>query len=302
MPQPTVLITGAEGQLGRMLTATYAARANVASLSRRDLDLRDPQQTADVVARLRPSLILNCAAYNDVDGAEDDAIVAFEVNALAVRALSRAAAMCRATLVHYGSDFVFDGQSTRPYTEDDLPAPRSTYAASKLVGEWFARDAGRWLVLRVESLFGVQHLPGIRRTGSIDRIIDAIEQGQPVKAFRDRVVSPSYLIDVAAATSALIDRAAPSGLYHVVNSGYGTWYELALEVARLIGGAEHIVPTLSSELGLKAARQKFAALSNRRLAETAYVMPSWQDALARYLAFRRAAKSPQPSHQLPGTT
>jgi dTDP-4-dehydrorhamnose reductase len=188
-----------------------------------------------------------------------------------------------ATLVHYSSDFVFDGTASRPYTEDDEPNPRGVYAASKMLGEWFARDAGRCYVLRVESLFGAAAFPGVRRVGSLDRIVESLRARRAARVFHDRVVSPSYVPDIAAATAALLDRQAPSGIYHVVNSGRGSWLEVAQEIARHVGGAEHILPTAAAELKLPAPRPMFAALSNQRLADTAYVMPSWQDALARYL-------------------
>ena len=285
-PRPT-LITGAEGQLGRALTNVFASRGEVIACNRAMLDLTSPDEIAMRVREAHPGVILNCAAYNDVDGAEDHAIEAFEINAMAVRSLARAARLSDARLVHYGTDFVFDGTATRPYTETDRPSPRSIYAASKLTGEWFAADAGAWFVLRVESLFGVRHSPGTRRVGSIDRIIDSLEQRQPVKAFRDRVVSPSYLVDVAAATCALIDRNAESGVYHAVNTGHCTWYELAHEIARQIGGAEVVEPIDAATLQLRAARPQFAALDNTRLASAAYAMPTWQDAIARYLSFRQ---------------
>jgi dTDP-4-dehydrorhamnose reductase len=291
MTDQRVLITGADGQLGRALTASFADRAAVTALSRAQFDIRDARRAADVVAAVAPSVIFNCAAYNDVDAAEDDPTTALEVNAMALGGLARAALACGARLVHFSSDFVFDGTAGRPYDEDDPPSPRSTYAASKMVGEWFTRDAGEWMVLRVESLFGARHWPGTRRLGSIDRILDAIEQGQPARVFHDRVVSPSYLPDVAAATRALVDRPAPSGIYHVVNSGHCTWLELAQEAARLLGGgAAGIVPVSVADVPLTAARPRFAALSNARLGRIAYRMPAWQDALARYIAFRRGGR------------
>jgi dTDP-4-dehydrorhamnose reductase len=281
-----VLITGAEGLLARALAARLATVRPVVACSRRELDITSLAAVRARTADVRPSVILNCAAWNDVDGSEDAPEAALAVNALGVRVLARAAAEHGAALVHYSSDFVFDGSAQAPYTEDDVSNPRGVYAASKLLGEWFAPDAGRWFVLRVESLFGAAHWPGTRRIGSLDRLIDALESGRPARAFVDRVASPSYVLDVAEATAALLDADAPSGVYHVVNSGHATWLELAREAARHIGGAATIIPIAAAELPLKAPRPMFAALSNRRLAAAAYRMPSWQDAIARYLAFR----------------
>src|SRR5262249_43393987 len=169
--------------------------------------------------RVRPEAILNCAAYNDVDGAEDQAVRAFEVNALAVRALARAAAAHEAALVHYSTDFVFDvnGQ-TKPYTEDDPPNPRGVYAASKLVGERFAADAPRAYVIRVESLFG-RAADGAPAKGSVAAIVNAIREGRDTRVFVDRTVSPTYVVDAARATRRLLEHGAAPGLYHCVNSG-----------------------------------------------------------------------------------
>jgi dTDP-4-dehydrorhamnose reductase len=278
-----VLITGAGGLLARALAATFEGRGPLVAWSRAELDVCDGAAVRTRLAELRPSLILNAAAYNDVDGSEDAPDAALAVNALAVRTLARVAADLDAALVHYSSDFVFDGTATRPYTEDDEPNPRGVYAASKMLGEWFARDAGHWHVLRVESLFGIASFPGVRRLGSLDRIIEALAAGRPARVFHDRIVSPSYVADVAAATAALLDRQAPSGIYHVVNSGHASWLDVAQEIARHVGGVEHIVPTAVAQLQLPVPRPMFAALSNQRLAKTAFVMPSWQDALARYL-------------------
>ncbi|MEW6319596.1 MAG: dTDP-4-dehydrorhamnose reductase [Acidobacteriota bacterium] len=280
------MITGAHAQLAGALKAEFDGRGPVVLLTRSELDVRDHGRVVETFDQLRPAVVLNCASFNDVDGAEHDAEAAFAVNAIAVRSLAREAARHGATLVHYSTDFVFDGRATAPYSEDDKPNPGSVYAASKLVGEWFARDAGRWYVLRVESLFGTTHVPGSPHVGSLDRIIEALEARRPLKAVHDRVASPTYLLDAAAATAALLGRGAPWGLYHVVNSGHATWLDIAREAARHVGGGEHIEPVSAADLNLEAPRPLFAALSNARLARAAFVMPSWQDALARYLSFR----------------
>ncbi|HXG87707.1 MAG TPA: dTDP-4-dehydrorhamnose reductase [Vicinamibacterales bacterium] len=287
----TILITGAEGQLGRILSTSLASLGNVLPCDRRALDLGHPEQIADVIGRVRPAVIVNCAAFNDVDRAEEQAEIALEINAIAVRSLARAARRHGALLVHFSSDFVFNGSAVVPYTEADQPSPQSVYAASKLIGEWLAQDTERWLVLRVESLFGVRHSPGSSRVGSVDRIIAALEESRPTKVFRDRVVSPSYLIDVAEAVKHLIQTNAESSLYHVVNRGHCTWYELGLEIAGHIGGRELLDPIDASGLALKASRPQFAALSPDKLASAGFVMPTWQDAIERYLAFRATAQS-----------
>lgn len=281
-----ILITGAGGHLGLALVHRLSGRHAVTVARREDLDVCDPGAVRDAVAGVSPDVILNCAAYTDVDGAEDEPVEALEVNALAVASLSRAACRVGAALVHYSTDFVFDGLTDRPYGESDPPNPRSTYACSKLVGEWFARDVARHYVLRVESLFGAPAGPG-RRT-SVDRIVDAILAGDEAAVFVDRTVSPSYTADVSYATEALIE-GRPPGLYHCVNSGQCTFLELASEAARLAGREARLRPVLMEGLGLRAERPKYCALSNARLGSVGIEMPAWTDALARYLRQRLSA-------------
>jgi dTDP-4-dehydrorhamnose reductase len=201
---------------------------------------------------------------------------------VAVRTLARAATACGAVLVHYSSDFVFDGHTTRPYTEEDRPNPRGVYAASKLLGEWFAADVPRSYVLRVESLFG--RAPGGRaEKGSAAVILNTLRSGGVARVFEDRTVSPTYVVDAARATRALVERAAPSGLYHCVNSGHCTWLDFAREAARLLEVEPRLAPIRLSDLTLRAERPRYCALANDKLASIGITMPVWQDALGRHL-------------------
>src|SRR5687767_6449280 len=276
-----VLVTGASGQLAHHIINTFADHA-VTALDRKQLDLTDPDAVRRAVSQAAPSVIVNCAAFNNVDGAEDQPLEALAVNAFAVRSLARAAQDAGATLVHYSTDFVFDGVASTPYQESDQPAPQSTYAASKLLGEWFAMDAPRALVLRVESLFG--SLPGwTGRRGTMDTMVDGIRAGREIPVLTDRVVSPSYSPDVAAATRHLLDRGAPSGVYHCVNAGHATWEIVAIEIARLLGAEPKLKRLTTGQLTLRAARPRYCALATSKLAAHGFTMPSWEDALGRWL-------------------
>lgn len=274
-----ILLTGASGQLGTTIAADYAGRAEVVPVTREALDLGDAAAIEAFVARARPDAVINCAAFTDVDGSEDRAIEAIRVNALAVRALARGASAAGAAFVHYGTDFVFDGLNDRPYTEEDEPAPQSVYACSKLLGDWFAADCPRHYVLRVESLFG-----GSQRKSSVDRIADAIRSGQPARVFVDRTVTPSYVRDVAVATWQLLETGGAAGVYHCVNSGVTTWFELAKEIGCLLGVEPDLVPVKVADVRMRARRPQYAALANDKLARAGIAMPAWQDALQRYLS------------------
>jgi dTDP-4-dehydrorhamnose reductase len=232
-----------------------------------------------------PDAIVNCSAYTNVDGAEDDPRAALAVNAWAPRAMARAAAEVDATLVHFSSDFVFDGETSRPYTEDDTPNPRGVYAMSKLLGEWFAAETARHYVLRVESLFG-----GRRAKSSIDAIADGIQAGRPVRAFVDRVVSPSFVDDVVAVTRTLLDQRPDAGVYHCVNSGHATWVTLAREIAQLADRPDAPIEAVRlADAKLRAPRPLFAAMANDKLRAAGIALPSWQDALSRYYRLRSGA-------------
>jgi dTDP-4-dehydrorhamnose reductase len=277
-----VIVTGAAGQLGQAMTRHFSHGHTVLPLGRSELDVTIHEDVMRAVAGFGPDAIVNCAAYNAVDAAERDVPAALQCNAMAVRSLARAAAAVGATLVHYGTDFVFDGEASTPYTEEDDPAPKSVYGQSKLLGEWFAADAGRYYVLRVESLFG-----GPLPRSSIDRIVSAVEEGRPARVFIDRIVSPTYTEDVAGATAALLAGEAPHGVYHCVNTGHASWHEVGLEVARLLGREPLFDAVQAKDVPLAAPRPRFCALSNARLLACGVAMPSWQDALARYLSQRR---------------
>lgn len=278
-----IFVTGASGQLG--LATAAAARDgghDVLGVDLAEVDITDHVALMKTVRAFRPEVIVNCAAYTDVDGSEDRPLLALEVNAFAVRSLAQAAREFDAVLVHYSTDFVFKGEPARdtPYTEDDQPNPQSVYAASKLLSEWMAASTPRHYVFRVESLFG-----GLPPRSGVDRIVQNLSAGREARVFADRVVTLSFVDDVVDVTLAALSRAIPFGLYHCASDGQTTWLGLAEEIARLGGyDASLIVPVKVADVQLKAARPQYCALSNARLAAAGIPMPAWQDSVARYFA------------------
>jgi dTDP-4-dehydrorhamnose reductase len=282
-----VLVTGAAGQLGQAMVMRLKDDYDVVGWTRAEIDLTRHRDVRDAIGTLAPAAIVNCASFNQVDKSQDEQATAFEINAMVVATLARAAAGCGAVFVHYSTDFVFSGTATTPYAEVDRPEPRSVYAQSKLVGEWLAADAAQHYVLRVESLFGGPHC-----RSSIDRIVDAVRSGQTAPVFVDRVVSPSYVPDVVDASLFLLKTRPEHGLYHCVNGGHATWFAVAEEIARRLGKPATVLKPISvNDVSFPAPRPQFAALSNEKLARAGFAMPSWQDAIARYVGLLR----PQPS-------
>ncbi len=279
-----IAVVGSEGQLGAAVVHECVSGGGheVIAFTHSTLDVTDDRRLHAVIARARPDAVVNCAAYNDVDGAEDHAVEALNLNTFAVRALARAASACDAALVHYSTDFVFDGTASRPYTELDAANPRGVYAASKLLGEWFAADAPRAYVLRVESLFG--SVDGARPAkGSVAMIVKAMRAGAECRVFEDRTISPTYVFDAARATRRLLEMRSAPGLYHCVNSGSCTWVELARELANRLGVTPALTPVRMSDVTLKAARPLYSVLSNEKLAAAGMAMPDWRDAIDRYV-------------------
>lgn len=275
-----VLVTGAAAQLASAVRRRLAGVCALTAVTRRELDVTNPGDVDRAFRDLRPEVLINCASFNDVDGAERRAPEALAVNGLAVGSLARAAAATGAVLVHYSTDFVFDpAADPGPLPETAPVRPRSVYAQSKLLGELYAKQAPRHYVLRVASLFG-----GTPAKSSLDTMAATLRAGGIVRAFADRTVTPSYVDDLAEATAVLLAGAVPPGLYHCVNSGHGTWLDVATALAEGLGvdpaAAVTAVPFRS--VTLAAPRPQFAALSNAALAAHGVAMPHWRDAVARY--------------------
>ena len=290
-----IAVTGARGQLGAAVVRECSAAHDVVPLARADLDVADDRAVAAVVGALRPDAIVNCAADNRVDFAEDHPIDALTVNAFGVRALAHAARRAGAALVHYSTDFVFDGASRAPYREEDRPNPIGVYAASKLLGEWFALDAPRAYVLRVESLFGRAE-GGPTEKGSVATILDRLRRGEAPRVFVDRTISPTYVIDAARATRRLVESNAAPGLYHCVNGGSCTWLELAEEIAGQLGVDPGFDAVRMADVPFRARRPLYSVLAIDKLTAAGIEMPAWRDALRRYVEsavqLRAASGSP----------
>jgi dTDP-4-dehydrorhamnose reductase len=278
-----IVVTGAAGHLGAAVVGNLSRGHEVLPLVRADLDITDRAAVTARLASLAPEAIVNCAAYNDVDQAQRDPLPALEINAFAVASMAKAAERCGAALVHFGTDFVFDGEIDRPYVETDAPRPRSFYGLSKLLGERLAEDAPRHYVLRVESLFGGPTAGTTARDGSLGTIVRKLRAGEEVTVFTDRTVSPSYAPDIAAAVRALLEGDAPAGLYHCVNAGHATWDGIAREAAAILGVEARLKPITLDGLALAAPRPKYCAMNPAKLAAAGAPMRAWQDALRAWL-------------------
>jgi dTDP-4-dehydrorhamnose reductase len=275
------LVLGAKGTLGQALTAAlpqagYELRA---SLDRAGCDIADADAVRAAVAKHAPDVIFNAAAYTDVDRAETEPDVAYRANAVAPETLARAADAAGAVLVHYSTDFAYDGERERPYDEFDPPSPQGLYARSKVAGEQLAAVATRRLfTLRVGCLYG----RGGRNFPST--ILRRLRAGETVRADRDRLGSPTWVVEVARVSAALA-RTPHFGLYHCTSQGETSWAAFASFMAAELGlPASRVDPLPTSALPMKAPRPRRAILDNRMLRLRGLDgMSSWQDAARAFI-------------------
>lgn len=273
------LVAGAQGQLGRDLVAILGSEVAWAG-GRAELDVTDGEAVWSTVVRVRPDVIFNGAAYNKVDGAETETGRALEVNALAPSMLARAALEVGALLVHFSTDYVFDGRATAPYREDDCPHPLGAYGVSKLAGEKLVLAArAEQLIVRTSAIFG---RGGNRQKGGsfVERILEQARAGRPLRVVSDQTFSPTYSPDLAAAAVALV-RAGARGLVHVANQGSCTWHELASKGLALAGVAAPVAEITTAELKLAARRPAYSVLDTGRYQSLGLPpLRPWAEALA----------------------
>jgi dTDP-4-dehydrorhamnose reductase len=276
------LITGGGGQLASDLETLLGERGPVWARSREELDITDDAAVAAAMAEVGPTVVYNCAAYHNVDACEDTEDRAFEVNGRAVKRLAQRCAEHGARLVHVSTNYVFDGRGDVPWTEEDLPRPRSIYGLSKLAGEHAALAyAPGALVVRTGGLYG-EHGSASKGGNFVDRMIARALDTGALRMVADQRLTPTATRDLAAALVHASDHGM-AGLLHLTNAGACSWFEFTAAIMEEAGIDVPIEPVVTSPGG--AARPLNGVLSCGR-AEAAGVapLPHWRDALRSYLA------------------
>jgi len=276
------VVLGARGTLGAALCEELpkAGWTVGAAVARAECDIRDGAAVHALVEKIRPAAIFNAAAYTDVDRAESEPDVAHAINAVGAENVARAAAALGAAVVHYSTDFVFDGELERPYDERDPPSPQGEYARSKVEGDKrVAAAAPQHFILRVGCLYG----RGGRNFPST--IVRRLRAGETVRADQDRLGSPTWVREVARVSASLAE-SAHYGLYHCTSHGETSWAAFARFAAQALGLPEdHAQGVPTSALPLKAPRPRRAILDNHALRLHGFDgMSSWQDALRAFIA------------------
>jgi dTDP-4-dehydrorhamnose reductase len=279
------MIVGHRGQLGTDLAAQFAQEELILT-TQEQLDVRQERQVLDYVSGAQPDLILNCSAFHRVDDCEEQAETALSVNALGAMYLARAARATQSVLVHYSTDYVFDGPGPIPHPESKAPNPKSIYAASKLSGEGLVLATWpRSFVIRTCGLYGYR---GSREKGTnfVETMIQLGRGERPLKVVDDQVCTPTATRDLAAATCALVSTDA-FGLYHLTNTGECSWFSFATEIFRLMGLQPQVTAVASSEFPQKAKRPDYSVLDNWKYRQLGFPdMLPWQEALETYIRGR----------------
>ncbi len=285
-----VIIFGGGGQLGVELCREYERRSwSVTKFERHTLDITDSAKVEDEVARAEADVVINAAAYNQVDIAEQEPATAYQANALAVRNIAMACRQSGATLVHYSTDYVFDGTKGSSYVETDATHPLGAYAVSKLAGELYAQAyLDNALIIRTSGVFG----PGgmfTPRGNFVEVMLRMAKNNQPIKVVMDHVASPTYAPAMAKRTADMVEKKF-SGIYHLGGGEPVSWYDYARTIFDLAKLSPSLQPTDEREYRTPARRPKYSALSNKKLNDAGIEpMPPFREAVRLYLEARASA-------------
>jgi len=278
--RPRILVTGAAGQVGAELARLLPAHGDVVAVDRAKLDLAQPDAIVSTMREVRPGIVVNAAAYTAVDLAESERDAAFAVNARAPQVLAEEAKRAGAILIHYSTDYVFDGRATTPYEEDAPTAPLNVYGESKLAGERAVAQSGAHaVVLRTSWVYG---LTGKNFLLTIQRLA---RERDELRIVADQVGTPNWSRTLAQATASLVARggahlAERAGLYHMSSAGSASWYEFARAIVGEVG-KPRVTPIGTAEYPTPARRPAYGVLSTRRFRDTFGIeLPDWRAALA----------------------
>lgn len=282
MKRKKIALIGADGQLGSELAKVLDGH-ELFLLTYPEFDVTDAANTRKTLLSFDPDIVINTAAYHRVDECEDNPEKSFAVNTVAVRELAFLCLELDAVLVHFSTDYVFDGQKRTPYVEDDCPNPLNLYAVSKLAGEYFVRNIlPKHFLIRTCGLFGEVGCWG-KASNFVDAMISKERRGDPIRVVNDQWVTPTSASELAEKILELL-QTTEWGLYHLTNEGRCTWYEFARTIFDLIGADIHVESVDAESYGAKARRPSFSVLENRNAKKIGITSFShWEFALEVYL-------------------
>ncbi len=281
-----ILITGANGQLGIAINELLESREDITLINTCvlessaycpiKLDITNPMGVMNLIQELNPQIIINCAAHTQVDLCESDQERAYAINALGPKHLAEAAQAVEARLIHISTDYVFNGEKTEAYTEEDETDPKSVYGSTKLAGEEFVKNiCDNYQIVRTAWLYG-------EGKNFVRTMLRMADENKDIKVVADQYGCPTSALELAKALEFLIDR-EECGIFNAVCEGVTTWYEFAGEIFKLAGKEANLSPVSTEEYRVAAKRPSYSVLSTKKLNDMGYHMKNWKDALKVYL-------------------
>ncbi len=275
-----LLITGSNGQLAKEIIKESEKRGyEYVAFDHKALDITDLKKVREAIKNEKPNFVINCAAYNAVDKAEEDWKTAYLVNGIGPKNLAIACEENNCALVHYSTDYVFDGQKDTPYTIADVPNPLSQYGKSKLLGEKFVQSLStRFFLIRVSWVFGVGN-----ETNFAKKVLNWASKNETLKIIDDQISSPTYVVDLARATLDLV-KTGSYGLYHITSPESCSRYEWAEYILKLTEWKGNLLTAKSNEFKTAARRPKYSFMESFPLKETiGYNLVGWKEATERFI-------------------
>ncbi|BCJ93313.1 NAD(P)-dependent oxidoreductase [Anaerocolumna cellulosilytica] len=281
-----IIITGANGQLGHAINKIIGDKADITILNTGSgeptaycpikLDITNSVAVMNLVQDLKPEIIINCAAHTAVDLCESEQERAYRINALGPKNLAVAAEAMESKLIHISTDYVFDGEGQKPYTEEDDTNPQSVYGKTKLEGENFVRTlCEKHFIIRTAWLYG-------EGRNFVKTMLRISENNPEIRVVYDQVGCPTSAVELAKAIEFLMDTNA-YGTYHGVCKGVASWYDFAVEIFRQAGVGVHVTPITTAEYKTPAKRPMYSVLDTKKLEEAGYSFLPWKEALKAYM-------------------
>ncbi|WP_432820902.1 dTDP-4-dehydrorhamnose reductase [Trichloromonas sp.] len=290
MPPQRMALIGSKGMLAQAVRESCTSFYRILPYDLPEFDLTDRELVLQVLGSARPDIIVNCAAYTNVDQCESEPVLAHKVNGDGPGFLAEAAKIVGAVLIHFSTDYVFDGTQTTPYREADAPRPKSEYGRSKLRGEMAIANSGleEYYILRTSWLYG----PGGKNF--VETIVRLAGEREELRVVADQFGGPTFTRDLAEALHQLIDNRANYGIYHFSNGGECSWYDFAAEIVAQAHKQDlnlsllRLLPIRTEEYPLPAPRPAYSVFCTKKYVNaTSAAVPVWQDALGRYFAERK---------------
>jgi dTDP-4-dehydrorhamnose reductase len=283
-----ILLIGKTGQLGsEIINDSSAFDFEIVSFSREELDVTNELQVKEKIDKIKPDILINTSAYHVVPKCEENPTAAMAINFIAVRNLAKICRDRSITFVTYSTDYVFDGKKGSPYEEYDMPSPLQIYGLSKLAGEYAALNifSDQTFVIRTTGVYGGKNGSPEKNGNFVLNITEEAQNKEIVEVSSEQIISPTFAGDLSKATLKLLKSKAKSGLYHLTNEGYCSWYEFTQEIFKLAGINKKVAPIDRSGLSGEMKRPKFSALKNTKAKALGIELPSWQDGLRSYFNF-----------------